>query len=488
MPHVYLDWNATTPPHPDVLEAMRAAAAVAWANPASVHGPGRRARAFVEDAREAVAALVGLHPRDVVLTSGGTEANNLALALPFGDVLSGAASSPSDVEAGSDLALALPFGDVLSGAVSSPSDVDAGTDLALRLADASSSSPDAPRASAVGEGEGASLPRDGPAPRGEVTSAQRAGALSSSRGRAPSGSASTPTGRSRKRGATRAGDPRRGPEAPTSRGGRAALVVSRIEHPSIVRMAEHLEARGVLVAWVDPLPSGVVTAEAFAAAVGRLRAAGADVRLLVLQAVNHETGVVQPVAEVAAVARGCGALLHVDAVQAVGRLPASTWAGADMVSVAAHKIRGPKGIGALCTRPGLKVRPLLFGGAQERGLRPGTQDPVACAGFAVAAKRAHATGPARYAEVAAPHVSNVSWPGWRGEELCAALDLEGVAVSSGSACSAGTAEPSPVIRAMLGLPRASSAVRISLGEDTTPADIDRAVDAFRRVLERSARR
>ena len=83
--HVYLDWNATTPPHPAVLEAMRAAADVAWANPASVHGPGRRARAFVEEAREAVAALVGLDPRDAVLTSGGTEANNLALALPFGE-------------------------------------------------------------------------------------------------------------------------------------------------------------------------------------------------------------------------------------------------------------------------------------------------------------------------------------------------------------------------------------------------------------------
>ncbi len=375
--HVYLDWNATTPPHPAVLEAMRAAADVAWANPASVHGPGRRARALVEEAREAVAALVGLDPRDAVLTSGGTEANNLALALPFG------------------------------------------------------------------EGEG-----------------------------------------SRRR----------------------ALVVSRIEHPSIVRTAEALGRRGVLVVWVEPLPSGVLPAAAFAEAVERTQAE-ADVRLVVLQAVNHETGVVQPVAEVAAIAHGSGALLHVDAVQAVGRLSRDAWSGADLVSVAAHKIRGPKGIGALCTRAGLKVRPLLFGGAQERGARPGTQDPIACAGFAEAARRAREAGPAAYARVAeqrdrleaelvalgglvngegprAPHVTNLSWPGWRGDELCAALDLEGVAVSSGSACSAGTAEPSPIITAMTGSARAASAVRVSLGEDTTPEEVTSAICAFRRVLRR----
>lgn len=381
--HVYLDWNATTPPCAEALDAMRAAAEVGFANPASVHGPGRRARAFVEDAREAVAALTGVDARDVLLTSGGTEANNLALALPFG---------------------------------------------------------------AADGGGGA-------------------------------GSARAP-----------------------------AMVVSRIEHPSVVRTAEELERRGVRVVWVDPLPSGVVPAAAFAEVVERLRGE-AEVRLLVLQAVNHETGVIQPVAEVARVAASCGARLHVDAVQAVGRLPPSSWAGADMVSVAAHKIRGPKGVGALCTRPGLKVRPLMFGGAQERGARPGTQDPVACAGFAVAARRAHEGGPARYAEVRAlrdrieaelvalggvvngaepraPHVTNLSWSGWRGDELCAALDLEGVAVSSGSACSAGTAEPSPVLRAMVGTERAASAVRISLGDETTEDDVDRALAAFRDVLHR----
>ena len=149
-------------------------------------------------------------------------------------------------------------------------------------------------------------------------------------------------------------------------------------------------------------------------------------------------------------------------------------------------------------------------------MRPGTQDPAACAGFAVAAGRAR-TSPARYAALAAerdrledgliealvgrmrepplrngtapraPHVSNLSWPGWRGEEMCAALDLEGVAVSSGSACSAGTSEVSPVLRAMLGEARAASAVRVSLGEETTPEDVDQALRRWAVVMGRSAR-
>jgi cysteine desulfurase len=203
----------------------------------------------------------------------------------------------------------------------------------------------------------------------------------------------------------------------------------------------------------------------------------------------------------------------VDAVQAAGKLAPSTWEGADLVSVAAHKMRGPKGVGALVTRPSVRLERLLFGGSQERGLRPGTQDPLACAGFAAAAERAR-HGAARYAELEAlrdlleaelvrvgeaagvlpvrngageraPHVLNMSWPGWRGDELCAALDLERVAVSSGSACSAGTAEPSPVLTAMVGAERALGAVRVSLGEDTTAEDIREAAARWARVLGRS---
>lgn len=368
-PPIYLDWNATTPPHPAVIEAMRRALAEAWANPASVHGPGRRARGHVEEAREAVAALTGFDARDVILTSGGTEANNLALTFAEG----------------------------------------------------------------------------------------------------------------------------------------GSLVVSRIEHPSVLRAAEQLAGHGVAVEWAEPQASGRIEPAALAEACAR---AGrrAPVRLVALQAVNHETGVLQPVGEAAEIAHACGARLHVDAVQAVGKLPPSAWAGADLLAVAAHKIRGPKGVGALVIRPGIKLRSVLVGGAQERGVRPGTQDPAACAGFAVAAARAR-EAPARYTPLAAlrdrleaelisrggvrngealrvPHVSNLSWPGWRGDELCAALDLEGVAVSSGSACSAGTAEPSPVLTAMVGAARAGSAVRVSIGEDTTAEELDEVVRRWARVLAR----
>lgn len=234
---------------------------------------------------------------------------------------------------------------------------------------------------------------------------------------------------------------------------------------------------------------------------------------MALQAVNHETGVIQPVDEIAQLLtrRNAGGdqkvLWHCDAVQAVGRLPPSAWAGADTVAVASHKLRGPKGVGAVATKLGVRLSPLLRGGEQEKGVRPGTQDPVALAGFGAAAKRAHST-PARYealrplrdelevalaaagalrngAEPRAPHVTNLSFPGWRGPEICAALDLEGVHVSSGSACSAGTAEPSPVIGAMLGVERARSAVRISLGETSNAADISAAGQAFLRILGRS---
>jgi cysteine desulfurase len=196
--------------------------------------------------------------------------------------------------------------------------------------------------------------------------------------------------------------------------------------------------------------------------------------------------------------------LHVDAVQALGKLPPQAWRFADSLSVAAHKIRGPKGIGALAFRGSKAPKPVLLGGSQERGIRPGTVDPVAAAGFLAALERA-TDGPARYRELARlrddfeesfagtalingegaprlPHVSNLSFPGSSGDEIVAALDLLDVCVSSGSACSAGTAEVSPVITAMLGRPRAQAAVRISLGESTTFSDIQAAKRAFRRVL------
>jgi cysteine desulfurase len=375
---VYLDWNATAPPLPEVLEAMAEAGRACWGNPASVHAHGRAARAKVEEARAKLAELAGGDPRDVVLTSGGTEANNLALRSALG----------------------------------------------------------------TGAGEG-------------------------------------------------------------------TLVTSRLEHPSITRVAEALERGGGRVRWLAVKTDGRIDLEDLARVWDGLEGRA----LLALQAVNHETGVIQPVDEAIGIARSRArtrgeSLVHVDAVQAFGRVAESLGASADTRSLAGHKIRGPKGIGALIARPGVRLTPVLLGGAQERGIRPGTVDPVAAAGLAVAASRAR-TSPERYASVAtlrapferallaltprtllngeaarAPHVINVSFEGWNGAELVAALDLEGISVSSGSACSAGTIEPSPVITAMLGASRASSAVRISLGEETTELDVACALDAFRRVLAR----
>jgi cysteine desulfurase len=199
-------------------------------------------------------------------------------------------------------------------------------------------------------------------------------------------------------------------------------------------------------------------------------------------------------------------LLHVDAVQALGKLPPEVFRSATTVALTAHKIRGPKGIGALAFRHAKPPAPFLRGGAQERGVRPGTQDAALASGFLVALQHA-ASGPERHGALAVlrdqlelafaglaevngaraarlAHVSNLSFKGWRGAELAAALDLEGVLVSSGSACSAGTSEPSAVIAAMLGQERAESALRFSLGETTTAEQVARAIAVVERVVTR----
>ena len=267
MSQVYLDWNATTPPHPEVVAAMRDTAHAAWGNPSSLHAAGRTAKAIVEQAREAIAQLMGFCARDVLITSGGTEANNLAVMRLF-------------------------------------------------------------------------IGLDGAA-------------------------------------------------------GGGTCITSRLEHPSIVAVVEQLASRGVRVIWLEVPPSGRIDPEC----VARALATATRPCLVAVQSVNHETGVVQPVADIVAMAARAGAEVHVDAVQAAGRLSPTAWQGAHSVAVAAHKMRGPKGIGALVVQAGVTIRPLLRGGGQERGLRPGTVDPVAAAGFGVAAARA-GDGPARYARLA----------------------------------------------------------------------------------------
>jgi cysteine desulfurase len=269
-------------------------------------------------------------------------------------------------------------------------------------------------------------------------------------------------------------------------------------------VAEALQAEGrAHIRWCAVKATGEVDLDDIRLALGE-----GGVRLLVLQAANHETGVIQPVREAIIAAHAAGARVHVDAVQVFGRSD-DVAPEADTRSLAAHKIRGPKGVGALVTRPGLALAPVLLGGSQERGVRPGTIDPVAAAGLAIAARHAAGSPPAWQAKAPLrdvleqgalriypsakvnaagaprmPHVTNIAFRGWRSAELVAALDLEGVATSGGSACSAGTSEPSKVLEAMGDPEAASCSVRFSLGEDTGRREVDAALVALARVVGR----
>jgi cysteine desulfurase len=282
------------------------------------------------------------------------------------------------------------------------------------------------------------------------------------------------------------------------------LLVSRIEHPSVTRVAERYEREG-RVRWLAVKPTGAVDVDDVRAALEQ-----EEVAAVALVAVSAEMGVVQPLEEVLALAHARGVWVHVDAIQAFGRVAgaAALARGADSVSLAAHKLRGPKGIGALATACGLPMVPVLVGGAQERGLRPGTVDAVASAGLHAACVRADESARA-YASKAplrdrleaalvklggepnglggerAAHVLSIALPGFSGPELVAALDLEGVAVSAGPACSAGTMELSAALTMLYGEDRARRTIRVSLGEDTTEADVDFALATFERVLQRS---
>ncbi len=299
------------------------------------------------------------------------------------------------------------------------------------------------------------------------------------------------------------------------------IATSRTEHPSLVAQVEQLAAKGAKVCWLDVDEHGLVTEAAVEAALAQLLD-GEDVTrldpseggltnentpLFALTVVNHETGVIQPVSRLSQIIHARGARLHIDAVQLLGRGPLGLVEGADSVAVASHKVRGPKGVGALGFDCGWTPIPLGRGGAQERGLRPGTVDAMALAGFAAALTRLeesesgyaraavlgdslaaqllsrasgkvhlHGTGAERLR-----HVLNFRAEGWRGDELVAALDLEGICVSSGSACSAGTAEPSAVIQAMLGRGAAEGAVRVSFGEESTEADLEALLAALVRL-------
>lgn len=364
----YLDFNATTRPTDSVLAAMAATREFAWANPASIHEHGRRARQVLESAREAVGRALGVHPRDVLFTGSATEANHLALS------------------------------------------------------------------------------------------------------------------------------------------GATAVITSWLEHPSVSKMAEEYRARGRPVRFASVEGRGTIDLDSVRAAFEELKGAGllGERPLLALMAVSHETGVLQPLQEARALADEFGAELHVDAVQLVGRGPLPALDCADSLSLAAHKIRGPKGIGVFTFRCGRAPVPVGRGGSQERGLRPGTQDASLAAGLQQALSELDALREGLSEARAARdlleetvrdlggtihgfgsdrlgHVSNFRLPGWQGDEIVAALDLRGWSVSSGSACSAGTAEPSAAIEAMLGREAARGAVRVSFGPGTPLSDAEQLTIELRRL-------
>ena len=362
--NAYFDWNATAPLRPEAKAAVAAALEVTG-NPSSVHAAGRAARHLVEAAREKVAALVGASPREVVFTSGGTEANALALSPALGDT----------------------------------------------------------------------------------------------------------------------------------------LLVSAIEHPSV--------RSGGRFAAVAEFPVTTTGVADLAALEGMLK--GRSRPLVSLMLANNETGVIQPVAEAAALVHAAGGLLHVDAVQGPGRIACDFRAlGADLMTLSSHKIGGPQGVGVLIVRDGLALDAQIRGGGQERGTRAGTENVAGIAGFGAAAEATRLGLAAEAARMEAlrqtleagikavaqkavvfgveasrlPNTTLFSVPGMKAETAVIAFDLEGVAVSSGAACSSGKVAPSHVLAAMGVDPALSrGAIRVSLGFSTPDEHVGTILKAWEKLAK-----
>jgi cysteine desulfurase len=280
----------------------------------------------------------------------------------------------------------------------------------------------------------------------------------------------------------------------------ARLLYGSTEHPSVLEAAEALGRAGYAVEPIAMTRSGLVDWPRFQAQLDR-----APVALVALMLANNETGVIADIARAAACVHARDGLLLVDAVQAAGKIEVDFDAlGADLLSLSAHKIYGPKGIGALLVRAGIEVEPLLHGGGQEHGRRGGTENVPAIIGFGAAAELARRELPMRCARMRAlrdrfeagladlpgaqifgagparlPNTVQFVIPGWEGEALLMALDRRGIGVSSGSACASGRGEPSHVLLAM-GIERdlAYGAVRVSLGKDSSESDVDRMLAAL----------
>jgi len=376
MKRIYLDHAATTPTHPEVLEAMAPFFSESFGNPSSIHFFGQESRVAVDEAREQIASLIGAQSEEIVFTSGGTEADNLALK---------------------------------------------GVALANR-----------------------------------------------------------------------------------QRGNH--IITTSIEHHAVLRSCGSLEELGFLVTYLSVDGHGLVDPDEVRKAVrpGTI--------LVSIMHANNEVGTLQPVKDIASITRERGVHLHTDAVQTVGHMPVDVDAlGVDLLSMSAHKLYGPKGIGALYVRRGTRIVPFLHGGGQERGLRASTENTPGIVGFAKAAELASKGAEGEASHLASlrdwliqallaripqlhlnghpsqrlPNNVNVGIEFVEGEAVAVSLDLEGIAASTGSACTSHDLEPSHVLLAM-GVPAvlARGSIRFSLGRTTTEEDVQRVADVLPRIVAR----
>jgi cysteine desulfurase len=291
-----------------------------------------------------------------------------------------------------------------------------------------------------------------------------------------------------------------------SPGARKHVITSQIEHHAVLNACQALERDGVAVTYVPVSAGGVVDP------ADVQRALRPETVLITVMHANNELGTVQPIEEIARIAQEADLYFHTDAVQSAGKLPLAVESlGVDLLSISGHKLRAPKGVGALYVRKGTRLRPLFFGGHHERDRRPGTENVTGIVGLGRAADLAAANLAADAARVAAlrnllerelvarvpyarvnceraprtPNTTNITFPYVEGEALVIALDLKGVACSTGAACSAGAVEPSHVLTAIGLAPEdARASLRFSLGHQTTAEEIDYVLDVVPRAVEK----
>lgn len=293
------------------------------------------------------------------------------------------------------------------------------------------------------------------------------------------------------------------------KGARNKIITTSIEHPCVLNAAARLADEGFPVVYLPVDRYGKVDMKVLDAELN------ASTLLVSVMAANNEIGTIQDIQAVARAAKSVGALVHTDAVQAAGKIPVDveSW-GVDYLTLSCHKIYGPKGVGALYVRPGMPVEPLVRGGHQENGVRAGTYNNLGIYGFGMAAKLAKEELSAYAANVSIlrsrlrdglvaaipdtevnghpfdvlPNTLNISFPGAEGEAILLSLDLEGIEVSTGSACASGSLEPSHVLMALgVGPELAHGSIRFSLGRDTTQSHVDFVIGKLPQIISRLRR-